>query len=426
MVALSLAFVFGMMSLTVDLGWSYFRRCAAQTAADAAAQSAASWAQLNGYTCGSSGVACGSTYTCAASETSPPADELKAGCLYAAQNGFTTGGNSGRQTVSMIAGTGTPTGSTGISTTLWVKAVVEETSPTFLGRFAGMSSTTVRASATSGVTVSPSGACVYSLHPSASGAVSAKGTVSVTASCGIYVNSNSTSAFVMTGNSNVAASQILVNGSSSIASNSVVSPAPTANAGSVSDPLSGLPMPSVSGCTYYNWSATSHGTLTLNPGVYCGGISVSAQATLNFNPGTYILNGGGMSITGGATLNGTGVTFFNTAQSGYTAGPIGLAGNTTFNLASPTTGTYQGILFVQDPSITYSGSNQIAGTSGSTMSGTLYFPTTNVNYTGTSTSSGSYTAIVASTVSFTGTTYFKNDTTGQYTGLASKSASLIP
>jgi hypothetical protein len=421
-IALNLVFVFSALSLAVDLGWAYYRRAAAQTAAQMAAQSAASWAMLNGYACGENGVVCGTTYTCPTTETSPPSDELKAGCLYAAQNGFTPGGN---QTVTMTSGSTTPPGSSGLTTAYWVQATVSEQSSTLFARFANMPALTIKAMATAGVTTTPSGACVYSLDPSASSAVKASGSVSVTASCGIYINSNNSAAFVTSGGAVVTSTQILVNGGASVSSNSSVSPSPTTNAGGFSDPLASLPTMTVSGCTYTNWSTSSQTTVTLSPGTYCGGISVGNQTTVNFNPGTYILNGGGLSVTGGATLNGTGVVFFNTGQNGYTASPISLSGNTTFNLSAPNTGAYQGMLFVQDRNLTYAGSNSIAGTNGSRMTGTLYFPTTNVTYSGTSVSSGTYTAIVAKTVTFSGTTYFLNDTTGTYTGLAGHAVSLL-
>ena len=46
--------------------------------------------------------------------------------------------------------------------------------------------------------------------------------------------------------------------------------------------------------------------MTINPGVYCNGISVHAGATLTLNPGIYYLDQGSLSVNGGATLTGVG------------------------------------------------------------------------------------------------------------------------
>jgi hypothetical protein len=317
----------------------------------------------------------------------------------------------------MTAGSTTPPGTTGLTTTYWVKATVSEQAYTLFGGFSGMPRFTVKNSALAGVSVTPSGACVYSLDPTASAAFKVNGNVNVTAGCGIYLNSNSSTAFTVSGGANVTSTTILVNGGASLSNNSVVSPTPTTNAGPISDPLASLAMMTVTGCDYVNYIANSNSTLS--PGTYCGGIKVTSQVSLTFGAGTYVLNGGGMNITGGATLTGSNVTFFNTGQNGYSPSAISMSGNTTFNLSAPNSGTYQGMLFVQDRNVTYGSSNSIAGTNGSQMNGTLYFPTTNVTYTGTSVSSGTYTAIIAKTLTFSGNTYFKNDPTGTHTGLAS-------
>ena len=226
----------------------------------------------------------------------------------------------------------------------------------------------------------------------------------------------------MNGSSHVTSAQIRVNGGASMSNNSVVTPAPQTGAGGVSDPLSSLPMPSFSGCDHLNWNSGG-GDVTADPGVYCGGISITSSGTVTFNPGLYILNGSGFSVTGSGTIRGAGVTFFNTGQSGYVAGAVSTGGSATLTLSAPNSGTYQGMLFVQDRNLSYSGNNVISGSSTSVVTGTLYFPSTTLSFTGSS--SGSYTAIVSKTVTFTGTSSLKNDPTGVLTGLAGRTASLI-
>ena len=120
---------------------------------------------------------------------------------------------------------------------------------------------------------------------------------------------------------------------------------------------------------------------------------------------------------------GSGVTFFNTGQSGHSAGVISFAGSSTQTFSAPTSGTYEGMLFLQDRNITYAGTNSFTGSSSSIFTGTLYFPSTALKYSGSS--SGSYTAIIAKTISFVGTSNILNDPAGTHTGLGSHSSAII-
>ena len=125
-------------------------------------------------------------------------------------------------------------------------------------------------------------------------------------------------------------------------------------------------------------------------------------ATVTFNPGTYVLAGGGLTVSGNSTLSGSGVTFYNTSGSGGYA-PISLGGTGTVNLSAPTSGSYKGILFFQDPSVASSQTNgsSIVGNASSTFDGILYFPTTSLSYVGNSSSNG-YTFLIADTISLGG------------------------
>jgi len=82
-------------------------------------------------------------------------------------------------------------------------------------------------------------------------------------------------------------------------------------------------------------------SLTINPGIYAQ-ISVSGNAKLTLNPGVYILAGGGLTVSGNASISGSGVTLYNTESAfpsaGGTYGGITLSGNGTFNLTAPTSG----------------------------------------------------------------------------------------
>ena len=147
-------------------------------------------------------------------------------------------------------------------------------------------------------------------------------------------------------------------------------------------------------------------TVTLQPGKYFGGIDISGNANVTFSPGTYILAGGGLTVNGNSTLKGTGVTFYNSSATGYAYAPIDLTGNETANLSAPTSGTFEGFLFFQDPSLPVGSAGiTVVGNSSSTFDGVIYSPTTAITYVGNSSGSG-YTILIGYTISTTGNSTF--------------------
>jgi hypothetical protein len=161
---------------------------------------------------------------------------------------------------------------------------------------------------------------------------------------------------------------------------------------------------------------------TFNPGVYCGGISITASvlSTVTFNPGTYIISNyqgppilgitpppssNGFVITIGAlsTIQGQGVTFYNQSNNGFSLTlpslPLGLS---NFAFSAPTSGEYGGILFWQAKDITNTGTFVApALLSGQQLNGIIYEPGATVSYAVNALdSAGSYNGIVADQLQF--------------------------
>jgi len=322
-VTMSMFFLFSVVGLSVDLGYSYVMKIAGQAAADSAASAAAIYAMKNGNSCGS-GITCNSTYTCLNPPTSPPTTAFQAGCLYAQANGYV---NAGNQSVTLIANNTTPPNETGNSPALWVQANVSQTVNHLFLFWSGFQSGPVAAQAIAGISTIPASNCIYILSSSATDALNVTGNSSITASgCGIYVNSTNGTAINVTGSSVARAtggSAIdVAGGYYESPYSATISPTPTTVGTPVTDPFLNLPAPTVSASCYQtNYNAPTYGTASLNPpagSVFCGGITAGGSVTLNLSPGTYILNGGGLNIGGSATLNGTGVTFFFTGPNRYT------------------------------------------------------------------------------------------------------------
>ena len=133
-----------------------------------------------------------------------------------------------------------------------------------------------------------------------------------------------------------------------------------------------------------------------------------------FNPGTYVLIDGGLSVNGAMTVSGAGVTFFNTYSMVSKYGPITINGSGTVTLTAPTSGSNKALLFYQDPTVPWSASNgsYIAGAANSVYNGMIYFPTTDLTYSGNSSSSSSgtgYTTLIGYNITINGTAQVNAD-----------------
>jgi hypothetical protein len=182
-------------------------------------------------------------------------------------------------------------------------------------------------------------------------------------------------------------------------------------------------------------------TLAFNPGVYCYGID-GDSGTIQFNaspttsacnnqPGCYIIVGGDFSAHGTTNQTGTGVTFILTGTSTWPFG-IGGGGGEPFGismdhaggysqLSAPTSGTYAGILFYQDPNATPPSGQTIEqqvsyiqrSAGGSYFTGALYFPDSILDYCASGltcdTQTGGYTIIDAYQVNLAGTISWSNN-----------------
>lgn len=239
-------------------------------------------------------------------------------------------------------------------------------------------------------------ACVLALDQSASKGAYFSGSSQLTLTgCVVMSDSFSSSSVYVWGASSLTASCVISSGGVQTKSgglNDTGCSQPMTDVPPAPDPFPSLPAPPVA-------SACASGSGgTLQPGTYCGGLSLKGDVTLQ--PGVYVINGGTLDINGNANITGSGVTFYLTGGA-----TVQMNGNATVNLSAPTSGTYSGILFYGDRSDTGL-SETFNGTASSSMTGTIYFPTDNVTYQGDFAGAQGCTYIVADTVSWSGNTGF--------------------
>jgi Flp pilus assembly protein TadG len=101
-----------------------------------------------------------------------------------------------------------------------------------------------------------------------------------------------------------------------------------------------IPAVSVGSCDHNNLNVNG-GSVTLNPGVYCGGINFNGTPDVTLNPGLYILRNGTWNVNGG-TFNGTGVSFYFDSTDA-----IQFNSAVTGALSAPASGTYKDLLFFE-------------------------------------------------------------------------------
>jgi hypothetical protein len=139
------------------------------------------------------------------------------------------------------------------------------------------------------------------------------------------------------------------------------------NSEPIPDPLAQLPAPT-STTVYNKVHHASANPLTIYPGVYNGGISVTGKGDLIMRPGIYIMQGGGFSVTGQGNVTGLEVMIYNNPASN--SDTISIAGSGVMKFTPPTSGPYQGILLFQNRTSTAPVS--VSGGSGSSMAGLFY------------------------------------------------------
>ena len=250
--------------------------------------------------------------------------------------------------------------------------------------------------------------CVMALNKSVSGAISAQGTNNVTLSnCSIYDNSGDSSGLSAGGSSAISSLAAYVVGGISGSSHFTTTQGVHTGSQAAADPYSNVPLPTYSGCD--NNNLTIKNTQTISPGVYCGGLQLNAGADVTMQPGIYIMDGGSLQISGGATLTGTGVTIVFTSHTGSNYASATINGGATVNLTAPTSGTYAGIVFYGDRNMPTGTTFKFNGGSGQVVGGAVYVPSGALQYAGGAVASASCTQVIGDTVTFVGNSVLANN-----------------
>jgi Flp pilus assembly protein TadG len=380
-VGLSLVVLTAVVGLAIDMGYLRYTKRRLQTAADSAAIAGASELRTGNY------------FTASLNDSK--------------SNGFENGVNG--VTVTPTNPPADPPFKANPNAKTFVEVQVQQNAPTFFMRIFGVNHASV--SATAVAQLASSRGCIYALG--LLNGITVQGNVNAP-NCGVLDN-----AILSVGGGCITASSIgvvlrLLGG--------CTNPPPIVGIDPAADPLAYLVPPAVGGCNFTNMVVNSAARTILNPATYCGGITVANanRGDILFNPGLYILSGGGLVVPAGnpTNLTGNGVTFYIT---GGGSAQINGTGNVT--LTAPTTapapGIPPGVLFYQNPRDTQNAS--ISGNIGFT--GALYFPGATLTLGG-AVNSG-YAIVIADVIQFNGNVGIGADFSSLPTGSPVKAAVLV-
>lgn len=427
LLAVALPFFLVVLGLAIDVGHLRYEKRHLQSAADAAALAAALEIRI-----------CGDVENCSAMQAAASSALQENGYTSATILTNCAGSASGDLTLMLNNPACAVAGDPNSGSTSYAEAVLTEKVPMYFAQLVGIRTETVAARAEAGRITGP---CIVALGGPPGGPYTDDGAISLVAGvlvhsrCPVVDESSAQDALQCTASVGVTAPLINVSGGTAGLLGTPISlcglwtTRAHTNVAPLNphDPMAYLPAPpnssnpgcgSRSGNTFTGSPSQVNilltGTYTFNPGVYCGGISITAAlgANITFNPGTYILTqtsaGGLLGLGGNGGLNitvsalsrivGQGVTFYSEGGPSTITVPE-MLGLSDFKLSAPTSGEYTGVLFFQPASNTSADTFLVSLAQGGVMNGAIYAPDATVNY-GVTALSSSYNILVARDISF--------------------------
>jgi len=352
------------------------------------------------------------------------------------RNGFTNGVNN----VSVIVNS-PPTSGPNVGTAGAVEVIVQKSSQSFIfgnvlntllgkqaaspftltARSVAAQSTYTKTTTTTVPTYSSEG-CIVALTPNAEQGINITQFNNFTSDCSIMSNGTAATqdanASIYMGNFNnatltagsgISEAAVWTRGSFYSTNNNHVyaSPQLVGQTTTLNDPYSSLQAPVPGNCAAV--PSPSNNALTVPPGTYCGGLTITGVNNVYFTPGTYYIVNGDLYITGvnnvscptctpsttsGSTIQGT--TFVLTQTTGNNnIGGVKITSENNITLNAPNKAAidpntnaaypYPGVLFYQDrnaPAGTMTSSSKIftiSSINNATLYGAIYFPNNRID-----------------------------------------------
>jgi hypothetical protein len=255
--------------------------------------------------------------------------------------------------------------------------------------------------------------CVLSLDRSARSAAAVSGGARVDLSgCSLYDNSSDASALTVGGSGRLIADSVGVVGGISGEADITALQGVHKGLAPISDPYERSSFPPPSTCTTRNFKANE--AVSITPGFYCGGMSLTTGANVTMSPGIYYIDGG-FNVHGGATVSGTGVTMVFTSSNGNSWSGATINGSANVNLTAPTSGPTAGIVMFGDRNMPEGTAFRFEGGSSQSLTGAVYLPKADIKFAGGTNTGRGCTQLIGNTLTFSGNSNLKIDCSGMGT-----------
>jgi Flp pilus assembly protein TadG len=213
----------------------------------------------------------------------------------------------------------------------------------------------------------PPPTCVLALDGAASGAIYLGQIAMLTGTkCAVYSDSTNPQG-IKANDSAVVKSAFTCSAGGQAGSASNFSPMPITGCPQIADPLASRVPPSAGPCSATS-KVISGLTVTLTPGTYCNGLTITGAANVTLSPGVYIIKDGPFVVDTGSSFQGSYVGLYLLGA----ASTLLFAPDTTINLTAPKDGALSGILVFEDRAAPPLRLHRILSANARTLLGTFY------------------------------------------------------
>ena len=159
---------------------------------------------------------------------------------------------------------------------------------TVVGKLTGASKMHVSASAKARIVGGGLPYCMLALDTTASATTSVSQATLNAPKCQIFSDSSASDLLSVSNSATIAAGQICSHGGVKSDGTSSIAPVALTDCPLAADPLASRVQPAVGSCTFNGFKVT-HGSQSLTPGVYCGGLEIGGSANVTLLAGLYVI-----------------------------------------------------------------------------------------------------------------------------------------
>ena len=185
------------------------------------------------------------------------------------------------------------------------------------------------------------------------------------------------------------------------------------NQASIPDPYANRQIPSMPPASGPNkWSGTVTNTGSGDPPVMTINGNVDVKGNTTLSPGIYIINNGSFNDQAQYSVTGNGVTLILTSSTPASdLGTFSVTGGATLNLTAPTHGPTAGMALWADKNLPNKEDTFAGGSTGGLV-GAIYLPSHDVKYAGNSVTASKCAQMIAYNIIFTGSSTFNHNCDG--------------